>query len=75
MEMTHDSRGNQTDTQSHRDTSGGTKAQSIVAVFSALSTFELHFFPFIFCKSCNFYQTFAVFSHEKLCSVAWKVAM
>lgn len=44
MEMTHDSRGNQTDTQSDRDTSGGAKAQSIVAVF-------LHFprFNFSFC--------------------------
>lgn len=40
MEMTHESRGNHTDTQSSRDTGGGTKAQSIVAVF-ALPTFEL----------------------------------
>lgn len=40
MEMTHESRGNHTDTQSNRDTGGGAKAQSIVAVF-AFSTFEL----------------------------------
>lgn len=64
MEMTHESRGNHTDTQSNRDTGGGAKAQSIVAVF-ALSTFEL-LLILPSGKAGKFYQTFAVFYEEKL---------